>query len=387
MPRKIWRGSSAWTRSKNYDAAIEQFSAAIASNPAAPDPLIGRARCFYKAIVDSKIDPQEFHRTADEAMQAAIQDLQQAQQLNPNLVEPNLWLGKADQQLKKIADADIAFANAVKLAEAQKLPEQALYLFQWAHNAELNPTASPAERTNTVRERAKKLGAAPSMGGSSTAKQAAILIGECLLAEGKFADAMKEYDAVLVDYDKADPAKPVDPTKADNSDASLLYARALCRVNQTRDWNLAAAEAALRDLNRVIQLSPGPAFEAAANYWLAKAKSQSLLSTSSSFTADKKNEYRNELVTNIEKAIQLAPNDPGSWEWRRDGAIILQARITANATPESAKALGPEARRWINEAIEMVAKRPDLATEKMAGLQRIQQNLEAVLTKYGLSSK
>src|SRR6185437_13186886 len=114
---------------KNYNAAIEQFSAAIASNPAAPDPLIGRARCFVKAIVDSKIDPKELGHTADEAMQAAIGDLQQAQQLYPNLVEPNLWLGKANQQLKKFAEADTALGKAVTLAEEQKLPEQALYLF------------------------------------------------------------------------------------------------------------------------------------------------------------------------------------------------------------------------------------------------------------------
>ena len=48
---------------KNYNAAIEQFSAAIASNPAAPDPLIGGARCFYKAIVDSKLDLKDFGHT------------------------------------------------------------------------------------------------------------------------------------------------------------------------------------------------------------------------------------------------------------------------------------------------------------------------------------
>ena len=110
-----------------------------------PDPLIGRARCFYKAIVDSKIDPKELGHTSDEAMQAAIGDLTQAQQLNPNLVEPNLWLGKANQQLKKFAEADTALSKAVTLAEEQKLPERALYVFNWARNAESNTTASPAD--------------------------------------------------------------------------------------------------------------------------------------------------------------------------------------------------------------------------------------------------
>jgi serine/threonine protein kinase len=371
---------------KNYDAAIAQFSAAIDSNPAAPDPLIGRARCFYKAIVDSKIDPKEFGRTADEAMQAAIQDLQQAQQLNPNLVEPNLWLGMANQQLKKFAEADTALGKAVELAEAQKLPEIALYLFNWARNAESNPTASAAERTKTVRERVERLKLAPGMGGSSPAKQAVLLIGECLLAEGKFADAIKEYDGALSEYDKTEPNKSIGPTKVDSSDASLLYARALCRLNQVRVLDLTTAEAVLRDLNRVMQLNPGPAFEALANYYTAKTKVQSLSSTSSTFTPEKKKEYQNELVANLEKAIQLAPNDPNTLEWRSFGAKVLGARIVASASAETAKTLGPVARRWIDDAIDMAAQRADLAGN-MASLKRTQQDLDAVLTKYGLPRK
>ena len=371
---------------KNYTAAIEQFSAAIASNPAAPDPLIGRARCFYKAIVDSKIDPKELGHTSDEAMQAAIGDLQQAQQLNPNLVEPNLWLGKANQQLKKFAEADTALSKAVSLAEEQKLPERALYVFNWARNAESNPTAAPARRTKTVRERAEKLKAAPGMGGSSPVKQAALLIGECLLAEGKFADAIKEYDGALTEYDKSEPNKSIDPTKIDSSDASLLYARALSRLNQTRVLDLTTAEAVLRDLNRVIQLNPGPAFEALANYNAARTKVQSLSSTSATFTPEKKKEYQSEVVANLEKAIQLAPNDPNTLEWRSFGAKVLGARIVASASPETAKTLGPVARRWIDDAIEMAAQRADL-TSNMSSLKRTQQDLDAVLTKYGLPRK
>ena len=114
---------------KNYTAAIDAILGnAIASNPAAPDPLIGRARCYYKAIVDSKLDPKELGHTSEEAMQAAIEDLKQAKQLRPDLVEPSLWLGKANQQLGKLADADEALGDAVKLAEEQKLPERSLYL-------------------------------------------------------------------------------------------------------------------------------------------------------------------------------------------------------------------------------------------------------------------
>ncbi len=219
---------------KNYLAAIDAFGNAIASNPSAPDPLIGRARCYYKAIADSKLDPKFLGRTSEEAMQSAIADLQQAKLLRPDFVEPNLWIGKANQQLGKFAEADDALAEAVKLAEAQKLPEQALYLVEWTRNAAMNSALVADERGNTVRERAKKLKTAPSLGGSSNVKQAALLIGDSLLAEKKTADAIKEYDAGLSEIDKADATKPLDPNKSDGSDASLLLSREAAAASACR---------------------------------------------------------------------------------------------------------------------------------------------------------
>ncbi len=109
-------------------------------------------------------------------MQAAIADLEQAKQLNPNAIEPNLWLGKAEQLLNKFTEADAAFGEAVKLAEEQKLPERAMFLVEWTRNAALNKDLSDADRAKTVRERAEQLKAAPSVGGASSAKQAALII-------------------------------------------------------------------------------------------------------------------------------------------------------------------------------------------------------------------
>ncbi|HTQ37557.1 MAG TPA: protein kinase, partial [Pirellulales bacterium] len=227
---------------KNYRAAIDAFTQAINNNPSSPMPLISRARCYYKAIADTKLDPKALGGTLEEEMQAAIADLEQAKLLSPNAVEPDWWLGKVDQVLQKYGDADAALGDAVKLAEDQKLPERSMFIVDWTRNAILNKDLSDADRTKTVRQRADELKTAPSLGGSSTAKQAALLVGESLLAEKppKLADALKEYDAALVDYDKADPAKPLDPTKADGADVSLLLARAACR-NNVPEWNLTAA--------------------------------------------------------------------------------------------------------------------------------------------------
>jgi serine/threonine protein kinase len=369
---------------KNYRAAIDAFSEAINQNPSSPDPLIGRARCFYKAVSISKLDPTKaLGRTAEEAAQSAIADLEQAKQLKTGLVEPDLWIGKANQQLGKYTEADESLGAAVKLADDQKLPERSLYIAEWARNAVSNPTLSAEERGKQLRERAEKLKAAPSVGGTSNAKQAAILIGRSLQAEKKIAEAIKEYDAALAEYEKSD--KPIDSSKADGADASLFLDRAATRfaLSET-DWNLAAAENVIKDASRVIQLKAGPQFEAAANWYAANAKWRSVRSTSPSITQQKKQEYSSGAIDDLRNAIQLAPNDPSSIEWRSLGTRLATLKLTLPATkPEVVKSLGPEARKWINDAIEMAAKRPDWASQ-MSALQRFQSDLENALTAKGL---
>ncbi|MCC7087324.1 MAG: serine/threonine protein kinase [Pirellulales bacterium] len=376
---------------KNYQAAIDAFAAAIESNPASPDPWIGRARCYYKAIADSKLDPKFLQRTTEEAFQSAISDLEQAKQLNAALVEPYLWLGKANQQLGKFAEADAAFATAAGLAEKQHLPEWTIYLFDWTRNAVLNPSLSADVREKLVRERTEKLKSAPSLGGTSNDKQSALLIGESLMAARKTADAIKEYDAALAEYDQPEAArKPLDPAKADGSDVSLLLARALARLSLAgAQWNLAAAQAVINDAARIEQLKPDPKFAALANWYAARARAQSLNSNSPSFTTDFKKQALDPAIAAIRKAIQLAPNDPNSWDWRSTGASLIGIRLSLPATtlpelaPEKIKSLAAEARQWTDDAITMASKRPDLANQ-LKGLQRKQQDLETSLKAKGL---
>ena len=121
-----------------------------------------------------KLDPKFLGRTTEEALQAAIADFEQAKQLQPNQVEPNLWLGKANQQLGKFAEADAALGDAVRMAEEQKLRERGMYLIEWARNPMLNASLSADDRSKLVRERAEKLKAAPDVGGTSSAKQATL---------------------------------------------------------------------------------------------------------------------------------------------------------------------------------------------------------------------
>lgn len=378
---------------ENYKAAMAAFSNAVASNPSACDPLVARARCYYKALVDSKLNPQFLGRTTEEAFQAALDDLKQAQQLNPAAVEPSFWEGKIDQQLGKYADADTELGEAVKLAEDNKVQGLGLYLVEWTRNAVMNRELSDEDREKLVKERTQKLIAAPSLGGSSNAKQAALLIAQSLLAQKtpKIADALKTYDAALADYDKSDPAKqPVDPKKADGADISLLSARAYCRLSVPKtDWNATALDSVLKDAARIIQLKPGPGFEALADWYSAYAKFQTFGSTSPTFalTPQKKIDYLDGAIADVRKAIELMPNDPGSWQWRQNGAAWIAIKITlspASVTPtEANKKLAAEARQWMDDAIDMAGKRPDLSGQ-MANLQRTQQQVEKQLTDKGL---
>ena len=285
-----------------------------------------------------------------------------------------------------LARADAALGDAVKLAE--KLPERSLYLTEWARNATLNTDISEEERDNQLRDRTDQLRNAPSIGGSSGAKQAALLVGKSLTDKGKLTEAINQYNSVLSEYDKADPAKPLDPAKADGSDASLLLARAFCRCFGLSDaqWNLTAAESVLKDASRVVQLKPGAHLEALADWCAASAKLRSTRSNSATFTAAKKQDYLKSGVDDVKKAIEAAPNDPDSWEWRRRGAIMLGTMISlsgASTPPDLLKTQAAEARRWIDDAIEMAAKRPNLA-DKLESIQRDQQDLEKALTAKGM---
>ncbi len=316
----------------NYKAAIDAFSQAIDSNPGMTSAWIGRARCFYKSLVESKLDPKYLDRTREEFLQAAVSDLQQAQLLQPNLVEPFLWLGKVYQQLNQFADADAAFGEAVRLADDQKLPERAMYMIEWARNPLLNAALSADDRSKLVEERAEKLKAAPDLGGVSSAKQAALLLGDSLVSAKKPADALKEYDAALANLDKLPADKPLDLTKADGADVSLLLARALCRVSLPESqWNLPAVDAVVKDVTRILQLKPGPHFEALADWYAANAHFRSLKSTSPTFTQDKKKEFIDAAIGDVRNAVTAAPNDPGAYEWRALGGDAHQFEAAACA--------------------------------------------------------
>lgn len=371
---------------KNYTASIDAFSRAIENNLSSADAWVGRARCYYKAVVDTKLDPQVLGRTREEALQSAISDLEQAQQLNADLVEPKLWLGRAQRELKKFAESDAALSSAVEIAEKQQLPERAMYLIEWTRNALINADLKPEEQGKIVRERAEKLKAAPNLGGVSSAKQAAILIGDSLLSEKKVPEAIKEYDAALTEYDK-DPTKPADPAKSDGSDVSLLLARAYCRLNLPEtQWNLTAAEGVIKDASRIKQLKPSPHFEALGHWYAANARSRSLRSTSPTITPQHKLAYLDGAVTDVRNAINVAPADPGGWEWRGFGTRLIGTKITQTTDAATLKAFADESRKWIDDAIAQAAKRPDLASQ-LERLQRVQQELDTILAGKGLPRK
>jgi hypothetical protein len=144
-------------------------------------------------------------------------------------------------------------------------------------------------------------------------------------------------------------------------------------------WNLAVAEGVIKDAARVGQLKPDPKFEALGNWYASRAKAQSLRSTSPTFTPQIKQQFLDGAIADIRKAIEQAPNDPGSWDWRSTGAMLIGTKLfPATATAEMVKTLGAEGRQWINDAITIVGKRPDLSGQ-LERLQRVQQQLETVL--------
>ncbi|HTQ40856.1 MAG TPA: hypothetical protein VMJ32_17690, partial [Pirellulales bacterium] len=142
----------------------------------------------------------------------------------------------------------------------------------------------------------------------------------------------------------------------------------------------------LKDDARVIQLKADPHSEALADWNAANAKFKSVLSSSPTFTVAKKLEYRKGALEDVRKAIALAPDNPDSWAWRSFGARALGIEVQlakADVPKETLAKWAAEARGWIDEAVDMAGKRPDLA-DQMTNLQRQQQDLENTLMAKGL---
>jgi hypothetical protein len=110
------------------------------------------------------------------------------------------------------------------------------------------------------------------------------------------------------------------------------------------------------------------------------------MSGSPALALQKKIEYNDGAVDDLRKAIELVPDDPGSWQYRAKGAQLMGVKIAllpATTSKDVIKTLGTEGRKWIDDAIDQAGKRPDLAGN-MEALQRTQQELDGVLTKKGV---
>src|SRR5690606_4079017 len=126
-------------------------------------------------------------------------------------------------------------------------------------------------------------------------------------------------------------------------------------------WNATAAGQVIQDAQRVLQLKPGPRLASLAHMQAARARSRSMLSSSTTFTPEQKQAFLDQAIADIRHAIAESPSDPSSWEWRAMGAKFIGVKLArAAAADEAVTKLAIEARDWIDEAIAMAASRPDL---------------------------
>ncbi len=237
----------AWLAEKdpkeNYKRAIDNFREAAKLNPLLAQPYCSIGRCYYRALVDTCLDPPDLgKRDAEAVYDECVDNLTQAIQRQNDLVEAYASLGSINQRRagdlyandekkakKCFLEADENCLKAKNLAEKQDLPHRAFYVITWAEF----PLCE--KRYDETKKRLRQIELAglppPPPGGYYDPKKEMARIegdilrlqGDDLCSQGNYVEATKKYDEAVKKYDSLIGKGTVD------SDQSLLWADASCR--------------------------------------------------------------------------------------------------------------------------------------------------------------
>ena len=220
------------------EAAIRAYTEVIDARPDSGPAWLARGRCEYKLAAQQLDRP---------GLGEAIADLEKACGLNPADPQSHYWLGKAYALRRDYAASDASFLEALQLADQlHKLREWTMFAEDWTYTAMFDvktglskrpPDPVQIQRLNQFRTwaEAQKQDVEKSL-------VAGWMLGQSLELEGKYREAIKEYDQAL----------PRDLSQAEPKHIKLLLARSQCRANSDELWgeDLKMADAAIREAPR-----------------------------------------------------------------------------------------------------------------------------------------
>lgn len=367
----------------NYLEAKKRFSQVLERNPLSAQAFCSLARCHYKALVQSRLGPQDFgFRDRDSFLRKCRDDLEKAigfavkdsdriealRYLGDIYAEQDDW-GKADESLTKARD------QAKRLGASSR----AAYVYAWAMLPITHADRLLSSRTRkyddpeivqllkTAEERADVLK-------GESAGQFVIPTKQVARIKGLSFGLKKEYDRAVQAYDAG---LPRDLKQADASDVGLLLGRAACHLALCKfDENgkldpatLKHAKAVLPDAKRALEVAMATSERASAQFYSAEAHLRMLLGGEDQIG------HVNEFVKCIREAVRLTPQGTSAVAYRLYGGRLVtsMASLLAGANRDAADAILKEARGWLEEALDL---EPDASKKK-----EISQILEVIDAK------
>jgi tetratricopeptide (TPR) repeat protein len=350
---------------ENYREALKRFSDVLQRNPQSAEASCSHARCSFKAIMRSRVDPRELGLgDRDAVLKGCVRDLSRAVEYAPDdtiRIEAYYYLGEVYDELGDRTKADENMGKAAELAIKSKASTQAAYVYGWAMLAlnQANRLLATRPATDTevdkllqaAEQRAEILRKTPPGAFVVPTKQVAVILGAARRMRRQFDKAASAYDEAIPDL-----------AKADASDFPLLMGRADCNLNRPEARKDAAfAQAAIRDAARARELAPSAREQADAYYRLTLGHFQLFQQGGNAAV-----EHRNKALENIRDAVRLVPPGANGVTYRNTGAaLILNVVVDWGRTIVSTNPLAvgdfaqqavpflAEAEKWLKEALDL----------------------------------
>ncbi len=337
---------------QNYLEAKKRFEEVLDKNPLSAQARSSRARCIFKALTISSLNPQDIGLAGDrdaalkkcgddleEAIQYAVQDVVR--------IEAYCYFGQVYEQQGNWAKADENLGKAAELAKQSKASTQAAYVSVWAmlpvsQANRLLATGRPPDDPEilkllqTAEQRAQELQGIPPGAYTVPVKQAAIILGSVWQKRKRYDEAVNAYNRAVPNLEEADAL-----------DVSVLLARADCNLSRPEANRAAFLPAALQDASRALKLAPSPREQAGAHYRVALAHFSLWNGDNAAI------QHRDASLESIRKAVELVPKEANSTyvTYRRSSAtLIIKLVALSKLDNQQGIPFFKEAEQWLQEA-------------------------------------
>lgn len=350
-------------RAKYYGDAVKAFQKAAEKRPLPADAYCSIGRCYYKAVVESRLNDAELKAAFNkdnvaQVLEECKKSLLQAIFRDRNLVEAHWYLGLVHEYQSDYEGADQCFKEAVSRAKKTGLTGNlAMYVEKWATLPLKDKRLDRQQQLKEVQSRLEQHPGGPDAG-RKLAQRAALTLATEEAAEyvqkAKWKEAEAAYTNAIAAYESASPARP---GATDPSLVPLLLGRAHCNIRLAREAvQRSAGEAVIQDLyENILRDARRVADTAESDMDKSLAHNYAAVAHHGRYLIGRTQADWNNFVDQSEKSIQLVPaaKDQVSRYTDLANSTIELLAASAGKPDKTTLALVSKAIQWLESAIRL----------------------------------